>query len=464
MMMFHRTMLTVLVCLLWLVSSEPTFANGYTGVQTGEPATEQPTEPTRGSVIANRSDTAIAAQIHQIYEQLDETQSVVVNVDAGVATLSGLVRDNEAVKRAEALAQSVAGVVAVENNLQADVSVTTRLRPIVAQTENLAQNSWRMGPLIVVALLVFAIINWLGARLAGWTALWKRFAPNSFIAELLQTTVRVCAFGIAVLAVLTILDATAFLNAFLGAAGVIGLAIGFAVRDTIENYISSIMLSIRQPFQPNDHVVIDGEEGRVIRLTSRATILLTPDGNHLRIPNAIVFKAKILNYSRNANRRFSFVLGIDGQDDPLGALHLGKQALAGLDFVLNDPVPSAVIKDMGDSNILLGFYGWVDQGKSSLGKSRSAAISAVKNALEGEGFSFPEPMYRIRIDSAESDLEAIVSTQKKRDNPRDASKQASPAASMTIDTVPEREIENMVNVERLSEAENDLLSDAAKQE
>ena len=66
----------------------------------------------------------------------------------------------------------------------------------------------------------------------------------------------------------------------------------------------------RQPFRANDHVVIDSFEGRVIRLTSRATVLMTPDGNHLRLPNAMVFRSVILNYTRNPSRRFEFDVGI----------------------------------------------------------------------------------------------------------------------------------------------------------
>jgi small-conductance mechanosensitive channel len=96
-------------------------------------------------------------------------------------------------------------------------------------------------------------------------------------------------FGIAGLVVaLDILNATELLGAVLGAAGVAGLALGFAVRDTIENFIASILLSLRQPFGPRDFVDIDGVQGSVARLTSRATILVSPDGNQIRIPNAAV--------------------------------------------------------------------------------------------------------------------------------------------------------------------------------
>lgn len=426
----------------------------------------------QSAIVEDRPDGEIENQIREIYAQIEETQAVEISVDAGVVTLTGIVPDNETINRAEELATTVAGVVAIENNLQADVSVTTRLKPIVSQTENLAQNSVRMAPLLLVALFAFIAISWLGAKLAGWTSLWRRFAPNSFIAELMQTTVRVIAVGVAAVTALALLDATAFLSAFLGAAGVLGLAIGFAVRDTIENYISSIMLSIRQPFRPNDHVVIDGEEGRVIRLTSRATVLLTLDGNHLRIPNATVFKAKILNYSRNSDRRFNFSLGVDAQDDPLAGIALGTDVLKGLDFVLDDPAPSAIIKDVGDSNIVLGFYGWVDQRKVSFGKSRSAAISAVKNSLEGAGFALPEPIYRLRFDGAAPDA-VLTSTQDGSAHigaDPQSSTQKEPIDSppipsaATVDIAPDKEIEDMVEEERQSEADGDLLSESAKQE
>ena len=100
---------------------------------------------------------------------------------------------------------------------------------------------------------------------------------------------------IGIVLALSVLDASGLVSSVLGAAGLLGLALSFALRDTVENYIVSILLSLRQPFAPNDDVMIEGRQGRVIRLTSRATELLTLDGNHIRIPNAIVFEGVIVN-------------------------------------------------------------------------------------------------------------------------------------------------------------------------
>ncbi len=128
--------------------------------------------------------------------------------------------------------------------------------------------------------------------------------PNPFVGEpAAAQAIRVASVVVGFVLALNLVGATALMGTVMGGAGVIGLAIGFAVRDALENYISSIMLSLRQPFRANDHVVIDGQEGKVVRLTSRASVLMTLDGNHLRIPNTIVFKAVIMNYTRNPERR-----------------------------------------------------------------------------------------------------------------------------------------------------------------
>ncbi|WP_372887068.1 mechanosensitive ion channel family protein, partial [Psychrobacter sp.] len=229
--------------------------------------------------------------------------------------------------------------------------------------------------------------------------MWQRLTPNPFVAELLSQTVKVIFIVFGLILALSLIGAETILGTLLGGAGVIGIAVGFAVKDTIENYIASLMLSIRQPFRARDHILINNQEGIVVRLTSRATILMTLDGNQLRIPNAEVFKATILNYTKNPERRFTFELGVDANDDPLAAIKVGLDAIHTLAFVLDEPKAVAVITNVGDSNIILEFQIWVDQSDTDFSKARSIAIRETKHALENEGFSLPEPIYRLRFNS-----------------------------------------------------------------
>ena len=419
----------------------------------------QPDAPIVVEAADQVDDREIERRIAEIFAEIKSLEDVSAEASAGVVVLQGATTDLEAAQRAAALASRVQGVVAIENHIQRDASLERRLAPALEETRNLTERAIRAAPLIIVALLVFVLFVFAGGRLSRWSGLWSRLTPNDFIGELLGTTVRVAFIAMGAVAALSLLDATAFLGAFLGAAGVLGLAVGFAVRDTIENYIASIMLSIRQPFQPNDHVVIDGREGKVIRLTSRATVLMTLDGNHLRIPNAMVFKAVILNYTRNPLRRFDFELGVDAGDDPMAALDLGMEKLRELEFILSTPSPIAFIKTVGDSNIVLFFAGWIDQSKTSFAKARSAAIVTVKDALESAGFSLPEPIYRLRFDNAPPELSTTS------DTATPTAARASPLRSTdTADVAPEDAVSRQVEQEREHACAPDLLDTRAKQE
>jgi small conductance mechanosensitive channel len=108
-------------------------------------------------------------------------------------------------------------------------------------------------------------------------------------------------------------------------------------------------------------VVIDGQEGIVVALTSRATILMTLDGNHLHLPNALVFRSVMLNYTRNPSRRFEFDIGVGVQEDLIQAQLIGTQELQHLVGVMDDPPPRALIQSLGDSNVQLRFRGWAAQ-------------------------------------------------------------------------------------------------------
>jgi small-conductance mechanosensitive channel len=230
----------------------------------------------------------------------------------------------------------------------------------------------------------------------------------------------------------------------------------------MENYISSIMLSLRQPFRANDHVLINEREGKVVRLTSRATVLMTLDGNHLRIPNSTVYKAAILNYTRNPERRFEFDLGIDGADDPIAAMTTGIDAIRALEYVLDDPEPNAIIKTVGDSNIVITFMAWIDQTKSDFGKMRSLAIKVAKDAIEQGGFTLPEPLYRVRLDDSggrPASPQIDPGAEATRIVPKNTKQKATGVApgDAVLDVSPDTHIDEMVNDERSQSAETDLL-------
>lgn len=411
------------------------------------------------------ADADIERRLRAIYGQIEVLSNVVVNVSEGIVFLSGSVANDVQAQRALELALRLQGVVTVDDGIERSLDVQGNVTPLIEQFQADTGRWIRASPLFLLALAVFLLIAYLGHRLAKWSSLWNRISPNPFLGELVAQAVRVIAILTGLILALNLLGATALIGTVLGGAGVIGLAIGFAVRDSLENYISSIMLSLRQPFRASDHVVIGSHEGKVVRLTSRATVLMTLDGNHLRIPNSTVFKAVILNYTSNPERRFEFELGVDAEDDPVAAMNVGLGAIRDLPFVLSDPEPTAIISVVGDSNIVLRFMGWVNQENADFAKSRSLAIRAAMTILEDKGFTLPEPIYRLRFDPKSPPLlgaaDMTVHTDAGKGPEKTTQESGNDGLQVdlqdSMDVTPDRHLEEKVSEERAIHVEHDLL-------
>lgn len=350
-------------------------------------------------------DDDIKKRITGIFSEIEGLKAVNVTVNEGVVSLTGEAPNEKKALQAINLANRVSDVVAVEDRISRTLDVQDNVTPVITQLKQQIRGLIKALPLLLVAIVVFVVVVWFGAWVSRRQSLWKRVAPNPFVAELLSQTIKFVFVIIGLILALSFLGAEAIIGTLLGGAGVIGIAVGFAVKDTIENYIASLMLSIRQPFRARDYVDINGQEGVIVRLTSRATILMTADGNQLRIPNSEVFKATIVNFTKNPERRFTFKLGVDANDDPLAAIKVGLDAINKLNFILTDPKAVAIIDEVGDSNIILEFQAWVNQTDTDLLKARSIAIREAKHALENNGFSLPEPIYRMRFNG---DLEDAI--------------------------------------------------------
>ena len=403
--------------------------------------------PTIAAEVPFNDDARIANRIRGIFSEISKLRTVQVRVSEGVVTLEGTVADAAAVDQAEAIAGRVAGVVTVQNRLKRSLEVENNLSPAIAGVRKKATEVAQAAPLFAVALVIAFIIGWIGYFLARRRQFWQRLAPNPFLGEVIATAIRVVFVIAGIVLALDIVGATALLGAVLGGAGVVGIAVGFAVRDTIDNYISSLMLSVRQPFRANDMVSIDGKEGRVVRLTSRATILITPDGNHLRIPNSAVFRAVIINYTSNPQRRFQFDLPIDVHADCACAISAALDAIKGLDFVLRSPEVKVELADLSGLNPILRCFGWIDQTQTDLGKARTIAVRTVMRVLREGGFAVEEPVHRLRMETDSSEH----------------AQTPPPAPAVDADDVaPERHIASMVAEERATKKDGKDLLDPSR--
>ena len=398
----------------------------------------------------------IADRLRAILQGLDQ-DDIAASVEGGIVTLSGAVADQNVSAELVEIAGRLEGVVAVRNELTETEVLAERLDPVFERFEARVAQLLARLPLLLVAAAVFAAIAGLGYLIARGR-FWGRFAPNTFIADIYRQVVRL-AFALAGLVVaLDLLGATALLGTILGAAGIIGLAIGFAVRDTVENFVASVMLSLRQPFRPNDLIEIEGVSGHVIRLTSRATILLSLDGNHIRIPNSVVFKSRIVNYTSNSARRFVFDIGIDPEAELEATRLLAQETLREMPFVLAEPEALVWIENITEAGVILRITGWIDQDATGFVAARGDAMRMVKAAIEAAGVAIPDTTYRIRVEGAAVPEPA---SEARADLPRSRPR-VEPAGAGTLNRSEEKALVPFVAAER--QEKGNLLREDAPQE
>ena len=406
-------------------------------------------------------DEAIQRRIRGVLAELEGYEGVSVAVSEGVVTLAGEAVDGAAVSRLDELVGRVEGVVAIENEVTASADVGRRLDPAIERFTARGQQFLAFLPLLAIAAAAFALVVGLGFLAARLRWPWERLAPNSFVAEVYRQIARLAFVILGAVVALDILNATALLGTILGAAGLVGLAIGFAVRDTVENFIASVMLSFRQPFRPNDLVEIEGDMGKVVRLTSRATILLDLDGNQIRIPNATVFKARILNYTRNHERRFLFEIGVASDADFAHVCDVATRTVAGLPFTLAQPAPLSWIDRIGDGAVILQVTGWIDQRETAFPIARGEALRLVKSAIEGLGVEVPDTTYRVQLLGGGTASVTQLEERPARDGgPRNPP--APPAAVGPPDA--ERALDRIIAAERGDVRKPDLLDARAPRE
>jgi len=382
-----------------------------------------------------------------VYRRIPGLLNVHLTVEGGVVEIRGTALSAEDRELALAHARQLLPDVDYldARGLLVETDLRKRLDPAVERIREKGMAFLRFLPSL---LLGFAILG-LGSALAGWlgsrSLLYDRVARNPFVRNLMRQSVRAVVFLTALLLALDLMGVTALVGAVLGAAGVAGIAVGFAFRDIVENYLAGVLLSLRQPFAPNDHVILAGEEGRVARLTGRETVLMTLDGNHVRIPNATVFKAVITNLTRNPRRRFGFSVGIAPWENLGVALPIARDAVASLAGVLESPRVAVRVQELQDSSVILRINGWVNQGEADFGKVQSQARRAVKEAFEREGVATPPPEFGIRI--LENQLDGTLSIpgagssgRSPRSEPVEAGEMLDPIEDLSPDTTIEQEI------------------------
>jgi small-conductance mechanosensitive channel len=206
--------------------------------------------------------------------------------------------------------------------------------------------------------------------------------------------------------------------------GISGVAIGFAFRDILQNFLAGILLLLAQPFRLGDEIAVSGYEGIVQEIQARATLIKTYDGFLIVIPNATIYTQSVKVFNAYDVRRATTEVGIGYGDDIDDARRLILEAISEVDEVLKEPPPSVIAVSFGDSSVMLKARWWTKSRRADFLRGRDRVIPAIRRKLGENGIDLPYTTRQILFHDQTEETDGDRARQRegwpagKRDAPR----------------------------------------------
>jgi small conductance mechanosensitive channel len=266
-----------------------------------------------------------------------------------------------------------------------------QIEPAVRKIEGYVEGFFWLLPNLGIALaafLLFLLVAWAGKRAV--VGLFRRRGRDN-LGQLLGGFAQwsLTLFGFLVVA--TIVFPSIKPADLLATLGIGSVAIGFAFKDILQNWLSGLLILYRQPFRPGDQIVSGGYEGTVERIEARATLLRTYDGQRVVIPNSDIYTGAVTVRTAFPRRRSEYDVGIGYGDDVEEACRVIRRALEGVEGVASDPAPEAIPWALEASAVTVRVRWWSDPRQQEVVLARGPVIAAVKRALGEAGIDLPFP-------------------------------------------------------------------------
>ena len=247
----------------------------------------------------------------------------------------------------------------------------------------------RLLPNLLVAGVLF-VLFWLGS---GWVrALIVKQATRkgrANLGELLGGFARTSTIVLGGLLALTIVAPSLNPGDLIAGLGVSSVAIGFAFKDILQNWLAGMLILLRQPFEIGDQIEVNGYTGTVEAIQTRSTLIKTYDAQRAVVPNADIYSNAVLVKTAYPKRRSQYDIGVGYGDDLQEARGVILDTLKGIDMIEQEPAPEAIPWDLAASWVTIRARWWTDTAKTSVVAVRGKVIAAIKAALDEAGIDMP---------------------------------------------------------------------------
>lgn len=259
----------------------------------------------------------------------------------------------------------------------------------------------RLG--VAIAIVLLGVLFGRGVRW-GLRRRFTRTRSPSF-AQVMSRVAGILVVVLAVLIAITVTFPSVQPVDVLASLGFFSIAIGFAFQDILENSLAGILLLFRQPFRGGDQIELGSQRGTVEGITIRETRIRTFDGELLIVPNAEVYKNRLLVQTAYPEKRWAFMVGVSFDDDLDTARRAAIDAVNSVPEVLATPPPQALVVELGTSTVNIEVQFWTGSRQGDGLQTRDRVIDAVKSAMDAHDISMPSEI--VELDARRSFAAAL---------------------------------------------------------
>lgn len=251
------------------------------------------------------------------------------------------------------------------------------------------------APQLLAALVLFLVFYIASRIVAGLT---KRAlsrtraepAARQVVTKLASTVVLIIGMLVAAS------QAGVAVGSMIASVGVVGLAIGLAAQDSLSNVVAGLTILWDRPFRVGDYVTVADEYGRVTDVGLRTTTIETVRKVEAILPNSDVINSKIINHTRTPDLRVDLSIGIGYGEDVTRARSVLIEALEQSEYTASEPGPSVVLRELGDSAVVLAARVWLND-PSVERRATWDLLERAKAALDQAGIEIPFPQRTLHM-------------------------------------------------------------------
>lgn len=250
---------------------------------------------------------------------------------------------------------------------------------------------------LILAIVIFVFGRWFAGLFASlFHKILTKAKVDEILVDFLAGIVKAILVIFVIVAALTQLGIdTTSLVALIGAAGI---AVGLALKDSLQNFASGVMLILFRPFKAGDFIDAAGTVGIVEKITVFSTTMRTPDNKEVIVPNGGIYGGTITNFSARDTRRVDMVFGIGYDSDLLKAKQILHEMVSADERILPEPEPVIAVGELADSSVNILVRPWVNS--ADYWGVYWDMMERVKLRFDEEGISIPYPQMDVHVNQA----------------------------------------------------------------